>query len=397
VARARGGGRVILFLGYRRSADGLRQDLGQQKSGQEEKVYLAVLAAIPARTWSNDPVRKPTSDRASAGRATIHDVARLAEVSTATVSRVLSGGKPVSPQVTERVRAAAQEVGYRPNPAAQTLLRGSSQTIGVVVPDLGNPYFAEILKGIAAEAAGDGHHTLVAGTEEDPAQEYRSAIVLARWVDGLLLCAPRMSGPQLKEVAEASRRLVLINRVLRHPSVGAVVVDYHHGVKELCAHLGALGHQRIVYLEGPPAAWSDHQRQRGFRAAETTGQTIIRVPCGSSLRDGHAAVDEALTHDPTAVIAFNDHVAVGVLSRLRELGISVPEDLSVAGIDDAPMSAHTDPGLTTYAVSTVELGRQAWQHFSPTASTATTHLSGELVVRASTARPRRRRTVKPAR
>lgn len=347
-----------------------------------------------ARTWSNDPVRKPTSDRASASRATIHDVARLAEVSTATVSRVLSGGKPVSPQVADRVRAAAQEVGYRPNPAAQTLLRGSSQTIGVVVPDLGNPYFAEILKGIAAEAAGDGHHTLVAGTEEDPEHEYRSAIELARWVDGLLLCAPRMSTPQLKEVAEASRRLVLINRVLRHPSVGAVVVDYHHGVRELCAHLASLGHERIVYLEGPSTAWSDQQRQRGFRAA---GLPVTRVACGSSLRDGYAAVDQALTHEPTALIAFNDHVAVGVLSRLRELGVTVPDDLSVVGIDDAPMSAHTDPGLTTYAVSTVELGRQAWQHFSPTASTATTHLSGELVVRGSTARPRRRRTVKPSR
>jgi LacI family transcriptional regulator len=346
-------------------------------------------------------VRQHRSDRHAAtsdhaARATIHDVARLAEVSTATVSRVLSGGKPVSAQVADRVRAAAQEVGYRPNPAAQTLLRGSSRTIGVVAPDLGNPYFAEILKGISAEAAADGNHTLVAGTDEDPDREYRAAIELARWVDGLLLCAPRMSAPRLKEVAAASRKLVLINRVLRHPSVGAVVVDYHHGVRLLCEHLGSLGHKRIVYLEGPPNAWSDQQRQRGFRTAEAAGQTIIRVPCGSALRDGYAAVDEALTHRPTALIAFNDHVAVGVLSRLRELGVTVPDDISVAGVDDAPMSAHTDPGLTTYAVSTVELGRQAWQHFNPTAPTNTTHLTGELVVRASTARPPRRRRTSQA-
>jgi LacI family transcriptional regulator len=351
-----------------------------------------VLTAIPARTWSNDPVRKPTRKRATAARATIHDVARLAEVSTATVSRVLSGGKPVSPQVAERVRAAAQEVGYRPNPAAQTLLRGSSRTIGVVVPDLGNPYFAEILKGIAAEAAADDHHTLVAGTEEDPEQEYRSALELARWVDGVLLCAPRMSTSRLREVAEAARRLVLINRVLRHPSVGSVVVDYHLGVRALCEHLMSLGHQRIAYLEGPTTAWSDQQRQRGFRVPEAAGLTVVRVPCGSSLCDGHAAVDEALEHKPTALIAFNDHVAVGVLSRLRELGISVPDDISVAGIDNAPMSAHTDPGLTTYAVSTVELGRQAWARFTPESSTTTTHLAGELVVRGSTAKPPRRRT-----
>lgn len=313
------------------------------------------------------------------------------------MSRVLSGGKPVSDRVAERVRAAAAEVGYRPNPAAQTLLRGSSRTVGVVVPDLGNPYFAEILKGIAAEAAADDHHTLVAGTEEDPEQEYRSAIELARWVDGVLLCAPRMSSGQLREVAAAARRLVLINRVLRHPSVGAVVVDYHLAVRAVCEHLMSLGHKRIAYLEGPPTAWSDLQRKRGFRTAEAAGLTVARVPCGSSLRDGYAAVDEALTHKPTALLAFNDHVAVGVLSRLRELGISVPDDISVAGIDDAPMSAHTDPSLTTYAVSTVELGRQAWELFSPKPTTATSHLSGELIVRASTSQPPRRRQSKPTR
>ncbi|MFI5698161.1 LacI family DNA-binding transcriptional regulator [Kribbella sp. NPDC051586] len=334
-------------------------------------------------------MRKLPPDRAA--RATIHDVARLAEVSTATVSRVLSGGKAVSPEVSERVRAAARDVGYRPNPAAQTLLRGSSRTVGVVVPDLGNPYFAEMLKGVATEAAADDHHTLVAGTEEDPEQEYRSAIELARWVDGLLLCAPRMSTPRLREVAEAARRLVLINRVLRHPAVGSVVVDYHLGVRVLCEHLASLGHKRIVYLQGPTAAWSDQQRQRGFRSPEASGLTIIRVDCGSTLEDGREAVDEALTYKPTAVIAFNDHVAVGVLSRLRELGLSVPHDISVAGIDDAPMSAHTDPGLTTYAVSTVELGRLAWERFAPNIPTATTHLQGELITRASTSHPPRKR------
>ncbi|GAB2607495.1 LacI family DNA-binding transcriptional regulator [Kribbella endophytica] len=339
---------------------------------------------------------KPTRDAAGTpGRATIHDVARIAAVSTATVSRVLSGGKAVSAEVSDRVRAAAREVGYRPNPAAQTLLRGRSQTIGVVAPDLGNPYFAEILKGVAEEAAEDGHHTLVAGTDEDPDREYQSAIELARWVDGLLLCAPRMSTPRLKEVAAASRSLVLINRVLRDSSIGAVVVDYQDGIRLLCEHLASLGHQRIVYLQGPPNAWSDRQRQRGFRAAEALGQTVIQVPCGSAMQDGYAAVDQALTHKPTAVIAFNDHVALGVFTRLRELGVDVPGELSLAGIDNAPMSAHTDPGLTTFAVSTVELGRLAWSRFSSDPSAGATHLSGELVVRGSTGPvPRARRTAK---
>src|SRR5215831_8043053 len=112
--RAPGGGRVILFLGYRRSAERSRQGLGQENFRKREKVYITTLAAIAGRSWSNVAVRKPSADRAATARATIHDVARLAEVSTATVSRVLSGGKPVSDGVADRVRAAAAEVGYRP-------------------------------------------------------------------------------------------------------------------------------------------------------------------------------------------------------------------------------------------------------------------------------------------
>ena len=171
------------------------------------------------------------------------------------------------------------------------------------------------------------------------------------------------------------------------------MVDYQEGIRLLCEHLATLGHQRIVYLEGPPNAWSDRQRQRGFRVAEALKQTVTPVPCGSATRAWYTAVDEALTHRPTALIAFNDQVSLGVLTRLRELGIDVPGELSVAGIDDAPMSAHMDPGLTTFAVSTVELGRLAWQRFSSDPATGATHLSGELVVRGSTGpAPRRRRS-----
>jgi LacI family transcriptional regulator len=329
---------------------------------------------------------------ATVGRSTIHDVARIAGVSTATVSRALTGVKPVSAEVADRVRAAAREIGYRPNPAAQTLLRGRSQTVGVVAPDLANPYFAEILKGVSAEASQDGQRTLVAGTDEDPEQEYRAALELARWVDGLLLCAPRMSTPRLKEVAAATRSLVLVNRLVQHPSVAAVVVDYHRGVRRLCEHLELLGHTRLVYLEGPPHAWSERQRQRGLRAAEAGGQTIIRIPCGSGTPDGYAAVEAVLAHRPTALIAFNDNVALGALVRLRELGVDVPGELSVAGIDDVPMSSLVDPGLTTLAVPTVELGRLAWQRFEAEPTSAATHVPAELVVRGSTAAvPRRRR------
>jgi DNA-binding LacI/PurR family transcriptional regulator len=331
--------------------------------------------------WSTDVVQ----------RATIHDVARLAGASTATVSRVLTGNKQVSEELAERVRGAARQLGYRPNPAAQVLLRGRSQTVGVVVPDLANPYFAEVLKGAAAAASESGCHTLVADTSEDPDEEYRAAMELARWVDGLLLCSPRMTTPRLKEVAAAVPAVVLVNRVVQHPSMAAVVVDYHGGMTQVCEHLRSLGHRRLVYLEGPPQAWSEKQRSRALRMAPGRGLEVVSLPCGSGMADGYRTAEEAVAQKATAIVAFNDHVALGVLTRLGELGVSVPGDVSLVGFDDISIGVLVPPGLTTVAVPKSALGRLAWERFNTTGSTAATRVPAELVVRGSTAPPPRRK------
>lgn len=220
-------------------------------------------------------------------RATIVDVARAAEVSPATVSRVLTGTKPVSSDLERRVRTAVARLGYRPNPAAQGLLRGATHAIGVVVPDLGNSYFAEVLKGVTSTAQTADFRTLVADTGEDVGAERDAALELSRWADGVVLCSPRMRRAELGALAAMVPRLVCVNRLGTSGAVPAAVVDFEAGMASLCRHLRELGHRRLVYLRGPARAWSERARQRALRSAAGPGFEIVQVACGSSSVDGH--------------------------------------------------------------------------------------------------------------
>jgi LacI family transcriptional regulator len=161
-------------------------------------------------------------------------------------------------------------------------------------------------------------------------------------------------------------------------------------------HLLELGHRRVAYLQGPANAWSEKERQQALRAAARRGLDITQVPCGPGTHDGHRATDAALEGDPSAIIAFSDYVAFGVLSRLAELGVDVPGDLSMTGFDDIPMSGITRPGLTTATVSKPLLGQLAWHRLHDGAETPSgtpVGITPTLVVRGSTARPRRRRRI----
>lgn len=329
-------------------------------------------------------------------RVTIIDVAREANVSPATVSRVLTDAKRVSDDLAQRVRDAVTRLGYRPNPAAQGLLRGRSHAVGVVVPDLSNPYFAEVLKGVTSAAEESDRRTLIADTNETAGQEQQITLELARWVDGIVLCSPRMSDAELRATAESVRELVCINRVLADPPVAAVVVDFRSGLRAICDHLLELGHRCVAYLQGPQQAWSEQERQRALRAAARRGLDVVQVPCGPGTIDGHRATDAALAADPTAIIAFSDYVALGTLARLAELGVAVPTDMSVTGFDDIPMSGIISPGLTTVTVRKQLLGQLAWQQLHEGAASRPITVKPTLVVRGSTARPRRRRAVSRA-
>jgi LacI family transcriptional regulator len=318
------------------------------------------------------------------GSSTIRDVAAEAGVSLATVSRVLNAGRSTQDGLATRVLDAAARLNFRPNPAAQGLRRPLSM-VGVIVPDLANPYFADVLKGIASAADLANQRMLVADAREDPAEELRLLREVPRWSSGTILCSPRTSTRELTAASSEIARFMTVNRVVAGRA--AVVVDFAAGIRQLCSHLRELGHRHVVYLQGPPRAWSDGERQRVLRVEANRGWRVDVLPCGAAITDGHAAADAALATEATAILAFSDYVALGVLLRLNELGLRAPDDVSVAGFDDIPTSRIAGPGLTTASVDKIELGRCAHELLL-TGESRRVRIAPSLVLRGSTGRPR---------
>lgn len=300
--------------------------------------------------------------RSATRRIGIADVALKAGVSHATVSRVMNGNFTVDPAIAERVREAAAELNYQPNPVGRSLALGRTDTIGIVVPDLANPTFQAILRGLSMAAAQDGYRVLIADSSEVSSEEAILAGEARRRCDGLVLCAPRMGDAELEELAPSLHPMVLINRSTTETRVPSLMVDYAQGIQELAEHLAELGHDRIVFLSGPPRSASNALRVQGlekFKAGHPDVELQV-IDAGSNFEAGHGAVDAVLASGATGVLAFNDLVAMGLLSGLHERGVRVPEDISVTGFDDIPFARYTTPPLTTAAVPITELGAQAW-------------------------------------
>jgi LacI family transcriptional regulator len=296
----------------------------------------------------------------SEGRpATIFDVAAAAAVSQATVSRVVNGKSTVDPAIAQRVLDVVAELGYRPSATARNLARGSTQTVAVVVPDLANPMFQEVLRGVTHAAAAAGYRVLVADTEESVDGEPSIALEARRRCDAVVLCAPRMPAEELLELLPLLSPVVLVNRSI--DGVAEVAADYESAAADAVAHLAGLGHARIAYLAGPPSSQSNRRRLRGIRrAGDDAALDVTVLECGPGLGDGSRAAERVVAAGVTAVVAFNDLVAFGLLARLRELGVDVPGALSVVGFDDIAFAGFATPPLTTLAVPGPLLGARAW-------------------------------------
>ncbi|MDF6040708.1 LacI family transcriptional regulator [Streptomyces sp. JH14] len=320
-------------------------------------------------------------------KPTIVDVARVAEVSTATVSRVLNGRRVTDPELVRRVRLAAAELHYRPSGTARSLKAGVTRLIGVVVPDLGNPSFSELLRGLADAAGTQDHRLLVADAKESQDEERALIQELALHCDGLVLCSPRLP---LEELARFEvGPMVCTNRAVGDLSMSSAGVDSYAGMAAVVRHLAGLGHRHIGYLAGPPTSWSNAERQRAFDDAAASLRIRVSVAqAGSTSDDGHRALPELLAAGVSGVVAFNDLVAIGALARLREEGLEAPGDISLAGFDDIPVAQFLAPPLTTVRLPTEEVGRHAWALLCDQLERAGRHgtvrLPTELVVRAST-------------
>jgi LacI family transcriptional regulator len=290
---------------------------------------------------------------------TITDVGAAAGVSPSTVSRVLNGTAKVDPTLADRVHEVVRELGYRPNLAAQGLARGEWGTIGVMVPDLANPYFPDVLKAVSAVARVNGRRVMVMETEEDPTVEYDLVTDLMRCCDGLLLCSPRMDRAQLVDLVERGHPMVLLNRIVPGLAAPSISVDFYGGMTLVCGHLAQLGHREVVYLSGPEASWANAERIRAFEAAKAFGMRVTVLPCGSTTGHGREAAARALETGATAIVTYNDLVASGTLARLRELGVDVPGKVSLIGFDDLSLDWFGLAMLTTVSVARDELGRRA--------------------------------------
>jgi LacI family transcriptional regulator len=329
------------------------------------------------------------------GAVTIHDVARLAGVSAATVSRVLNGaGHPVREDTRRRVLEAARLLDYYPNRLARSLLRRETAVVGLLVPDVSNPYYAAILRGVEDVAHQRGLAVMLCNTDRDPAKQ-RQALrtLLEHRVDGVIVAGGTLTAADL---ARVDGRVPVV-AVGRHPArVPCVRVDNVQAARQACRHLLDLGHTRVACLAGPPSSYTARDRVRGYLSA--LREAGVRPDDGwvvwseFTAQGGYAATRQLLDRCPvTAVLACNDQMALGAVRALWEAGLQVPADVSVVGFDDTPAAAVSVPALTTVAVPTYEMGRKTMELLL--ALRAGRRASGvvlpaELKVRESTAPPR---------
>ncbi|MFC0032852.1 LacI family DNA-binding transcriptional regulator [Micromonospora chaiyaphumensis] len=290
--------------------------------------------------------------------ATIRDVARASGVHISTVSRTFSAPHLVNPETRVRVLACAEDLGYRPNRAARALITGRTHNIGLIVADIANPFFPPLIKAAEGQARHRDYHVFVADTNEDQAAEEELVHALAKQVDGVLLCSPRMSNSLIEQVSREVPVVVINRQVAGLP---CVMMDVGQGARLAIEHLLGLGHRRIALLGGPRGSWTNREIRRAAGTAARTGGAELTVlgPNHPTETGGGAVADQVRRSGVTAVLAYNDLMAIGLIEGLDALGLRVPADISVVGVDDIALSRLTRPKLTTVATPTAAAGRTA--------------------------------------
>ncbi len=291
-------------------------------------------------------------------KVNIHEVARQAGVSISTVSRAFNAPDLLHPTTRARVLEVANALGYQPNRAARGLITGTTGNMGLIVPDVANPFFPGLIKGAQSRARGADYAVFLADTDEDPAAELALIRAMAKQVDGIILASSRMSELDVRDAAGMTS-LVVVNRQMR--GIPAVILDSAGGARQALEHFIALGHRRVVFLNGPRNSWSNRERRRGLRSvAAKSGLELVELgPYAPRFEAGMLAADSALATGATAVLAYNDLMALGVLARLSDRGVQVPDDISVTGFDDIPLAMMCTPSLTTVAMPSEAAGRAA--------------------------------------
>jgi LacI family transcriptional regulator len=338
----------------------------------------------------------------SDGPVTLRDVARAAGVHPATASRALNPETRalVSESTAQRVGEVAERLGYRPNPIARGLKTNRSYTIGVLVPDLMNPLFAAIVRGIEAVLDVAGYTPLITNTDNDPERERIDFQAMRmRQVDGFITATAHRDHRLITESVGQDATVVLVNRRVDDSSLPAVSADDVAGARLAVEHLAGIGHRRIAHLAGPLELSTGYQRHEGFiTAMQALGREadprLIVVGDSFTEASGARTCRELVQRNApfTAIVAGNDLMALGCYDALAEHGLSCPGDVSVVGFNDMPFAARFNPPLTTVRIPHYEMGSKSADLLlemlqDPDAPPRQVLLQPELVARGSSAPP----------
>lgn len=331
---------------------------------------------------------------------TIYDVAAAAGVAPSTVSRAFARPGRVNAETAERIREVAERLGYRAKPMSQAQATSKTKMLGLMISDVANPFYAQLIRGAQVAATAAGYEILLADSRESGPRERAALERLVPIVEGFVIGSSRLPDSALRAVAK-QRPMVVLNRELR--GVMSVVTDNAAGMRDAVDLLKSLGHESITYVAGPEASWADGVRFRALRDhAAKAGLATHRV--GSSVptfEGGLAAAQELLDRPPTSVIAYNDLLAVGVMHAFLREGYAIPDQLSVVGFDDILISRLFLPQLTTVSAPMRQMGITAVTNVialtkgARSESTSATVMPVRLQVRGSTGQ-RRRKRVSPA-
>lgn len=329
----------------------------------------------------------------------IHEVAKRAKVSIATVSRTINGVPTVAPQLSRRVWKVIEELGYYPNTQARSLVSGRSRIFGLIVSEITNPFFPEVVQGFEDIAVQHNYEVLITSTVHDSKRMALSVRrMIERRVDGVAIVTFGMEDALLENLKSRNVPLVFIDVGPSLSRISNIKIDYLHGIRQAVQHLAALRHSTIAFISGPLALKSAVARQRAFmQAMNEIGLTVLPeylVEGNHTMDGGIAAMKEllALPARPTAVVCSNDMTAIGAMRESYDQGVVVPDDLSIVGFDDIRFAQFVTPPLTTVRMSQTEIARLAFaalftevQRKSPAPTGNEYALTTTLVLRKSTA------------
>ena len=366
--------------------------MNESMSSGVARINSVVVGSGEAPEISANP--DPLADRLNGrtrtnGKATIYDIAKLAGVNASTVSRALSKPDRVSSKTRKLVEDTAANLNYHANPFARALPTGRTGTLGLIVADITNPTFFDIIRGAGTAAAANNYTVTFAESAESPATELTTARRMLAAVDGLILGSPRMDDEQIRTLANI-KPVVVINREVR--GVTSVVPDVSTGIGEAVRNLAANGHQRLSYVSGPPESWMSSQRWESIRSAcEWSRLEAVHLPSTKPTVDGgRRLARELLASGATAVLTYNDLLAIGLMQELQAAGVLIPDQISIVGFDDIFGADFTTPPLTTVRSPLSDCGTKAaelmLEAITSDAGVSSVHVETELVVRGSSGR-----------